>query len=98
MAKRKNQSGQGWLLEVSRISEDLTVARYLRSPVRFGSLKVCFRMSVIAVFPLKTGNSMFVGFDSQNTSYFFLHYPNWNLGVCGISPIGLREHSACSLE
>ena len=25
-------------------------------------------MSVIAVFPLKTGDSMFVGFDSQNTS------------------------------
>jgi hypothetical protein len=25
-------------------------------------------ISVIAVFPLKTGNLMFVGFDSQNTS------------------------------
>ena len=25
-------------------------------------------MSVIAVFPLKTGDLMFVGFDSQNTS------------------------------
>jgi len=27
-------------------------------------------MSVIAVFPLKTGDSMFVGFDSQNTSIY----------------------------
>jgi len=32
---------------------------------------------VIAVFPLKTGDSMFVGFDSQNTSHNFLHYTNW---------------------
>ena len=24
------------------------------------------------------------GFDSQNTSYSFPHYPNWNLWVCGI--------------
>ena len=30
-------SGQGWLLDVSRISEDLTVSRYLRSPGRLGS-------------------------------------------------------------
>ena len=27
-------------------------------------------MSVIAVFPLKTGGSMFVGFDSQRTSIY----------------------------
>jgi len=37
-------------------------------------------MSVIAVFPMKTGDSMFVGFDSQNTSYSFQHYPNWSWG------------------
>ena len=38
-------------------------------------------MSVIAVFPLKTGDPTFVGFDSQNTSHSFPHYPNWNLWV-----------------
>ena len=47
-------------------------------------------MSVIAVFPLKTGNLMFVGFDSQNTSHSFPRYPNWNLWVWGISLIGFR--------
>ena len=26
---------------------------------------------------------MFVGFDSQNTSHSFRHYPNWNLGGLG---------------
>ena len=41
-------------------------------------------MNVIAVFPLKTRVSMFVGFDSQNTSQSFPHYPNWHLGVSGI--------------
>ena len=35
---------------------------------RIGSLRVFWQLSVIAVFPLKTGDSMFVGFDSQNTS------------------------------
>ena len=30
-------SGQGWLLDVSRLSEDLPVSRYLRSPGRLGS-------------------------------------------------------------
>ena len=38
-------------------------------------------MSVIAVFPLKTGGLMFVGFDSQNISHSFSHYPNRNLWV-----------------
>jgi hypothetical protein len=36
---------------------------------------------MIAVFPLKTGGLMFVGFDSQNTSHSFLHYSNGNLWV-----------------
>ena len=27
---------------------------------------------------------MFVGFDSQNTSHSFLHYPNWDLWAPGI--------------
>ena len=49
--------------------------------------------SVIAVFPLKTGDLMFVGFDSQNTSTDFPHYPNWNLWVGGISLIGFRGDS-----
>ena len=43
---------------------------------------------MIALFPLKTGDLMFVGFDSQNTSHSFPHYPNWNLWVCGIPIIG----------
>jgi len=43
------------------------------------SLSVFQQISVIAVFPLKTGDSMFVGFDSQNTSHSFLHYSNGNL-------------------
>jgi len=50
-------------------------------------------MSVIAVFPMKTGDSMFVGFDSQNTSDTFPHYSNWNLWVSGISLIGFRDDS-----
>ena len=41
-------------------------------------------ISVIAVFPLKTGNSMFVGFDSQNTSQSFLNYLDWDLWVSEI--------------
>ena len=44
---------------------------------RIGSLRVFLEMSVIAVFPLKTGDLMFVGFDSQNTSPDFLFYTNW---------------------
>ena len=31
---------------------------------------------------------MFVGFDSQNTSHSFPHYPYWNLWFPGISLIG----------
>jgi len=31
-----------------------------------------------------------VGFDSQNTSPSFLHYPDWNLWVWGIPGIGFR--------
>ena len=50
-------------------------------------------MSVIAVFPQKTGDSMFVGFDSQNTFHSFLHYLNWNLWVWRISLIGFRDDS-----
>jgi len=50
-------------------------------------------MSVIAVFPQKTGDSMFVGFDSQNTSHSFPHYPNWDLWVSGIFLIGFRGWS-----
>jgi len=50
-------------------------------------------MSVIAVFPQKTGDSMFVGFDSQNTSYSFLGYSNWNLRVSGIPIIGFSGWS-----
>ena len=35
---------------------------------------------MIAVFPQKTGDLMFVGFDSQNTSTFFNTIP---MGICG---------------
>jgi hypothetical protein len=55
-------------------------------------------MSVIAVFPLKTGDPMFVGFNSQNISHSFPHYPNWNLWVWEISPIGFREVQRISRE
>ena len=41
-------------------------------------------ISVIAVFPLKTGDLMFVGFDSQNTSYSFPHYSQ-------LESVGLRD-------
>ena len=57
---------------------------------RIGSLRVFWQISVIAVFLLKTGDLMFVGFDSQNTSHSFPHYPNWNLWVREISLIGFR--------
>ena len=50
-------------------------------------------ISVIAVFPLKTGDLMFVGFDSQNTSHSFLHYPNGNLWVPEIPIIRFRGDS-----
>jgi len=43
--------------------------------------------------PLKTGDSMFVGFDSQNTSDTFPHYPNWSLWVWEILLIGFRGDS-----
>ena len=39
------------------------------------------------------GDSMFVGFDSQNTSHSFLHYTNWNLWVLGIPRIWFRDYS-----
>jgi hypothetical protein len=48
-------------------------------------------MSVIAVFPQKTGDLMFVGFDSQNISHSFPHYPNRNLWVPEIWFIGWSE-------
>jgi hypothetical protein len=46
-----------------------TALRHRENIGRIGSLRVFWQMSVIAVFPLKTGDSMFVGFDSQNTSH-----------------------------
>jgi len=41
---------------------------------------------------------MFVGFDSQNTSHCFPHYPNWNLWVWGISLIGVQGIVRGSVE
>jgi hypothetical protein len=46
-----------------------TTLRHRENIGRIGSLRVFWQMSVIDVFPLKTGDSMFVGFDSQNTSH-----------------------------
>ena len=52
-------------------------------------------MSVIAVFPLKTGDSMFVGFDSQNTSSLV---KTWMFGFefgergGGVSGEALEDH------
>jgi hypothetical protein len=60
-----------------------TSLRHRENIGRIGSPGVFCEMSVIAAFPLKTGNLMFVGFDSQNTSHSFPHYPNWNLGISG---------------
>ena len=48
---------------------------------------------VNGVFPQKTGDSMFVGFDSQNTFHSFLGYSNWNLRVSGIPIIRFRDDS-----
>jgi len=50
-------------------------------------------MSVIAIFHFKTGDSMFVGFDSQNTFHSFPHYPNWILWVWRILLIVFRGDS-----
>ena len=68
-------------------------SRHRENIVRIGSLSVFRVMSVIAVFPQKTGDFMFVGFDSQNTSLSFPDYHNWNLWVWRISLIGLRGWS-----
>jgi len=70
-----------------------TSLRHRENIGRIGSLRVFWEMSVIAVFPLKTGDSMFVGFDSQNTSHSFPHYPNWNLWGLGIPIIEFRGWS-----
>ena len=48
---------------------------------------------MIAVFPQKTGDSMFVGFDFQNTFHSFLYYPNWSLWIPGIPIIKLRDET-----
>ena len=48
---------------------------------------------MIAAFPLKTGDLMFVGFDSKNTFYSFPDYPNWNLWVWGIPMIRFSDGS-----
>jgi len=58
-----------------------------------GSLSVFWVISVIGVFPQKTGDLMFVGFDSQNTFHSFPHYPNWDLWVLGILLIRFRCNS-----
>ena len=42
-------------------------SRHRENIGRMGSLSVFCELNVIAVFPLKTGDLMFVGFDSQNT-------------------------------
>jgi len=59
--------------EIQQIEESDTPTslRHRENIGRIGSLSVFWQMSVIAVFPLKTGDSMFVGFDSQNTFTYF---------------------------
>jgi hypothetical protein len=52
-------------------SHTTTALRHRENIGRIGSLRVFWLMSVIAVFPQKTGDLMFVGFDSQNTSHPF---------------------------
>jgi hypothetical protein len=58
------------------------------------SLSVFQQISVIAVFPLKTGNSMFVGFDSQNTFHSVLPFV---LGFLCIQffPLSIRFKQFC---
>jgi len=53
--------------EIHRIEESHTpiALRHRQNIGRIGSLRVFWQISVIAVFPLKTGDSMFVGFDSN---------------------------------
>ena len=46
------------------------VLRYRENIGRIGSLRVFSVMSVRGVFPLKTGGSMFVGFDSHHPLHF----------------------------
>ncbi len=55
--------------EIHRNEESHTPAslRHRENIGRIGSLRVYWVFCVIAVFPLKTGDLMFVGFDSQNT-------------------------------
>ena len=50
-----------------------TSLRHRENIGRIGSLRVFWQMSVIAVFPQKTGDPMFVGFDSQNSSHSIFH-------------------------
>ena len=57
-----------------------TSLRHRENIGRIGSLRVFWQLSVIAVFPKKTGDLMFVGFDSQNTSHFF---QTIQIGICG---------------
>jgi hypothetical protein len=54
--------------EIQRIEESHTPTslRHRENIGRIGSLRVFWQISVIAVFPLKTGDSMFVGFDSHH--------------------------------
>ena len=54
---------------------------------------VAYFSIVRPVFPLKTRDLMFVGFDSQNTSHSFHHYSNENLRVTGVPIIGFRGWS-----
>jgi hypothetical protein len=70
-----------------------TSLRHRENVGRIGSLRVFWQISVIAVFPQKTGDLMFVGFDSQNTFHSFLRYPNWNLWVPEILLIGFKGWS-----
>ena len=53
-----------------------TSLRHRENIRRIGSLRVFWQMSVIAVFPQKTGDLMFVGFDSQNAFHSFPHHSN----------------------
>ncbi len=52
-----------------------------------------FEIGRRSVFALKTEDLTCDGFGSQNTSHYFLHYPNWNLWVPEIPLIGFRYDS-----
>jgi hypothetical protein len=82
-----------------------TTLRHRENIGRIGSLRVFWVFSVIAVFPLKTGDSMFVGFDSHRPLRFspvkrvvFLAWANMSKLVWLIALRVMIEHRCKRLK